>query len=87
MKIILTMIVCSAVYNSCLEPMERGKRYATWADCMRAGYTDSLLIMQQLGDGQLNHYQTYIKFVCSEKSVVKPKINGTNGKGTPISLP
>ena len=84
MKIILTMIVCSAVYQSCLEPMERPGRYATWADCMRSGYEDSLEIMRQLGDAQLNSYQTYIKFVCSEKSVVKPKINGTNGKGRPI---
>jgi len=84
MKIILTMIVCSAMYQSCLTPMERPGRYATWADCMRAGYQDSLVIMRQLGDAQLNSYQTYIKFVCSQKPVVKPKINGTNGKGTPI---
>jgi len=81
MKIILTMIVCSAVYSSCLEPMERPTKYVTWADCMRAGYEDSLEIMQQLGDAQLNGYQTYIKFVCSEKPVVKPKIE--NGKGQP----
>jgi hypothetical protein len=84
MKIILTMIVCSAVYQSCLEPMERPRRYATWAHCMRAGYSDSLEIMRQLGDAQLNSYHTYIKFVCSQKPVVKPKINGTNGKGKPI---
>lgn len=51
---------------------------------MRAGYEDSLEIMQQLGDAQLNSYQTYIKFVCSEKPVVKPKFNGTNGEGKPI---
>ena len=76
------MIVCSAIYNSCLEPMERSTRYVTWADCMRAGYQDSLEIMQQLGDAQLNSYQTYIKFVCSEKSVVRPKIK--NGEGSPI---
>ena len=81
MKIILTMIVCSAVYSSCLEPMERSTKYVTWADCMRAGYEDSLEIMQQLGDAQLNGYQTYIKFVCSERPVVKPKIE--NGKGQP----
>jgi len=49
---------------------------------MRAGYEDSLKIMRQLGDAQLNSYQTYIKFVCSERSVVKPKIK--NGKGSPI---
>jgi len=49
---------------------------------MRAGYQDSLEIMQQLGDAQLNSYQTYIKFVCSERPVIKPKIE--NGKGSPI---
>jgi len=48
---------------------------------MRAGYEDSLEIMQQLGDAQLNGYQTYIKFVCSERPVGKPKIE--NGKGQP----
>ena len=84
MKIILTMIVCSALGGKCLEPMQRMNRYDTWADCMRAGYEDSLEIMQQLGDAQLNSYQTYIKFVCSEKPVVKPKFNGTNGEGKPI---
>ena len=82
MKIILTMIVCSAVYQSCLKPMERPGRYATWADCMRAGYSDSLIIMRQLGDAQLNSYQTYIKFVCSERTVVNPKVE--NGKGNQI---
>jgi hypothetical protein len=84
MKIILTMIVCSAMYNSCLEPMERPTKYDTWAQCMRAGYEDSLEIMRQLGDAQLNSYQTYIKFVCSNKLVIKPKFNGTNGEGKPI---
>ena len=76
------MIVCSAVYSSCLEPMERSTKYVTWADCMRGGYEDSLKIMRQLGDAQLNSYQTYVKFVCSNRTVVKPKIK--NGKGRPI---
>ena len=82
MKIILTMLVCSSVYQSCLEPMERPGKYATWADCMRAGYSDSLIIMKQLGDAQLNSYRTYIKFVCSNKSVIKPKPNGSKGQPT-----
>ena len=84
MKIILTMIVCSAIYSSCLEPRERPTRYVSWAECMRAGYQDSLEIMQQLGDAQLNSYQTYIKFVCSQKTILKPKINVTNDEGRPI---
>ena len=84
MKIILTMIVCSAIGGKCLEPMQRLDRFNTWADCMRAGYKDSLEIMQQLGDATLNSTQTYVKFVCSNRPVIKPKINGTNGKGKPI---
>ena len=82
MKIILMMIVCSAMYQSCLEPIERVERFDTWADCMRGGYEDSLEIMKQLGDAQLNSYQTYIKFVCSNKPVMKPKPNGSKGQPT-----
>ena len=82
MKIILTMLVCSAVYQSCLEPMERVERFDTWAECMRGGYEGSLEIMRQLGDAQLNSYQTYIKFVCSNKPVIKPEPNGTKGQPT-----
>jgi hypothetical protein len=61
--------------------MERPTRYETWADCMRGGYQGSLKIMRQLGDAQLNSYQTYIKFVCSNTSVIKPKPKGS--KETP----
>ncbi len=82
MKIMLTMIVCSAIYQSCLEPMERVERFDTWANCMRGGYQDSLEIMKQLGDAQLNSYQTFIKFVCSERPVIKPKPNGSKGQPT-----
>ena len=86
MKIILTMIVCSAIGGKCLEPMQRTDRYDTWADCMRAGYADSLLIMRNLGDATVNSTQTYVKFVCSANPMFKilPKPNGTNGKGQPI---
>ena len=76
------MMVCSAIYQSCLEPMEKPQKYVTWAECMRGGYEDSLEIMRQLGDAQLNSYRTYIKFVCSNKPVMKPKPNGS--KGAPI---
>ena len=81
------MIVCSALGGKCLEPMQRPERFGTWADCMRAGYQDSLEIMQQLGDATLNSTQTYIKFVCSANPILKiPPLmpNGTNGKGKPI---
>jgi hypothetical protein len=68
--------------------MQRINKYDTWADCMRAGYKDSLKIMQQLGDVTLNSTQTYVKFVCSANPILKiPPLmpNGTNGpKGDPV---
>jgi len=73
MKIILTLIVCSALHQSCLDPIQRTNRFETWADCMRAGYNDSLEMMQKLGDASLNHYQTFIKFYCNDKPLEKPK--------------
>ena len=76
------MIVCSAIGGKCLEPMQRMGRYDTWADCMRAGYADSLLIMQNLGDVTINSTQTYVKFVCSNKPIIKPKLNGFKGQPT-----
>ena len=82
------MIVCSALGGKCLEPMQHMDRYDTWADCMRAGYKDSLEIMQQLGDATINSTQTYVKFVCSANPILKiPPLmpNGTNGpKGDPV---
>ena len=81
------MIVCSAMYQSCLTPMERSTKYVSWADCMRAGYADSLLIMRNLGDVTVNSTQTYVKFVCSATPMFKiPPLmpNGTNGEGKPI---
>jgi hypothetical protein len=77
------MIVCSAIGGKCLEPIQRLDRFNTWADCMRAGYKDSIEIMQQLGDATVNNYQTYVKFVCSNRFIPQlPKIkpNGTNGE-------
>ena len=66
MKLILTLVVCSAVHASCLHPMVRvDSTYTNWADCMRAGYEDSLKMMTELGDDRLNEMQTFIKFVCA----------------------
>ena len=40
---------------------------------MRAGYNDSLEMMQELGDASLNSYKTFIKFYCSDKPLEKLK--------------
>ena len=77
MNFILTIIVCSAIHQSCLQPMVRmDKTFNTWADCMREGYKDSTQIMEELGDRTLNDLHTVIKFTCTIKKTKKPTETG-----------
>ena len=77
MNFILTIIVCSAIHQSCLQPMVRmDKTFDTWANCMRGGYEDSAQIMEELGDRTLNDLHTVIKFTCTTKKVKKPTETG-----------
>ena len=77
MNFVLTVIVCSAIHQACLNPMVRmDTTFNTWANCMRAGYEDSTEIMKELGDRTLNDLQTVIKFTCTTKKVKKPTETG-----------
>ncbi len=40
MKIVLAMIVCSALYQDCLPPQQIPGTYNTFYDCMIAGYEE-----------------------------------------------
>ena len=42
MKFILTMIICTSVYNTCLEPFPMEERYNTHYECMIAGYNEAI---------------------------------------------
>ena len=40
MKIMLTMLFCSAVHNQCMQPHVMPETYSNWYTCMIAGYTE-----------------------------------------------
>ena len=42
MKFILTMIMCTSVYNTCLEPFPMPTLYNTHYECMIAGYNKAI---------------------------------------------
>ena len=42
MKFILTMIICTSVYNTCLPPHQMDEVYNTHYECMIAGYNESI---------------------------------------------
>tara|TARA_R100001082_G_scaffold59463_1_gene32988 strand:- start:239 stop:451 length:213 start_codon:yes stop_codon:yes gene_type:complete len=66
MKILLTLIMCSYVQGSCLQPYEWPERYNSMYDCMLAGYEESQNKMKEIGRAEVNKHQIYIRFTCTE---------------------
>ena len=65
MKIILVMIFCSAMYDSCQDPVSVSQ-HNSWYDCMNAGYQEALDKTKQIGRQTVNKELIYIKFTCKE---------------------
>jgi len=49
MKILLTLIMCSYIQGSCLQPYEWPVQYDSMYDCMIAGYEESQRKMEEIG--------------------------------------
>ena len=64
MKIALAMIVCTALYQECLPPHQMPATYTNTYNCMKAGYEESLRKLEEIGEEDVNKYNTYIKFLC-----------------------
>ena len=78
MKFILTMIMCTSVYNTCLEPFPMPTLYNTHYECMIAGYNEAIDKAKEIGPEEVNKYGTIIKFFCYQTDEViipepKPK--------------
>jgi len=69
MKIILTIIICSAVRGMCGELWVKDTHYGDWDSCMRAGYKDSLQWIEESGPEYVNKNQMYVRFICQEVPV------------------
>ena len=81
MKFVLTIIMCTSVYNMCLEPFPMPTKYSTHYECMIAGYEESIKKAKEIGPEEINKYGTIIKFFCygteDEKMILpKPKPKG-----------
>ena len=65
MKFILSLIICSQVAGTCLEPYPWPESFNTQYDCMVFGYEESLKKIQEIGPGEVNKYNMYIRFICT----------------------
>jgi hypothetical protein len=70
MKILLSLIICSQMAGTCLEPYEWPERFNTQYDCMIFGYEESLKKMQEIGRTEVNKYNAYIKFTCTPEQII-----------------
>ena len=71
MKFILTLIICSQVAGTCIEPYTWPDTFRTQYDCLTFGYEESLKKMKEMGREEVNKYNMYIKFYCTPE---KPSI-------------
>ena len=74
MKFILTMIMCTSVYNICLEPFPMPTKYSSHYECTIAGYEEAIKKAKEVGPKEINEYGTIIKFFCLQEKPQEEKI-------------
>ena len=67
MKFILSMIICTSVYQQCLPPHPMPEKYLSHYECMIAGYEESIKKAKEIGPEEINKYGTIIKFYCMQE--------------------
>ena len=67
MKFLLSMIICTSVYQQCLPPHTLPEIYPTHYECMIAGYNEAIKKAEEIGTKENNKYGTIIKFFCMQE--------------------
>ena len=65
MKILLSLIICSQVAGTCLDPYTWPETFDTQYDCLMFGYKESIVKMEEIGSQDVNKYNMFIKFYCT----------------------
>ena len=70
MKILLSLVICSQVAGTCLQPFEWPERFNTQYDCLMYGYEESMKKMQELGPEEVNKHNMFIRFTCTPENTI-----------------
>jgi len=76
-KFVLTMIMCTSVYQQCLPPVPFSELYDSHYECLMAGYNESIETAKEIGPEEINKYGTIIKFYCTQSETTIPKGQAT----------
>ena len=66
----LSMIMCSAVMNSCYPEVFDKGMFDNYYECAISGYETSVIILNDLGRELVEEKEIYIKFSCSRHEFV-----------------
>ena len=70
MKFLLSLIICSQVAGTCLEPYPWPETFENQYDCMVFGYEESLKKIKQIGPEEVNTHNIYIRFICTPEQII-----------------
>ena len=70
MKILLSLIICSQVANTCMPPYQWPETFRTQYDCLMFGYEESIKKMKEIGREEVNTYNMYIRFTCTPQQII-----------------
>ena len=65
MKILLTLVLCSQIQQTCLQPFPWPERFDTQYDCLMFGYEESMNKMKEIGRQEINKHNMFVKFYCT----------------------
>ena len=70
MKFLLSLIICSQVAGTCIDPYPWPDTFDNSYDCMMFGYEQSQNKMKEIGREDANKHQIYIKFTCTPSETI-----------------
>ena len=70
MKFLLSIIICSQVAGTCLQPFPWPTTFDTQYDCLMFGYREAIVKMEEIGPNDVNKYGMFIKFYCNPDNTI-----------------
>ena len=71
MNYILILWVCSSINNTCLSPpIYQTLPYKTHYECVKAGYRDSLKLVETMGKSIIERKRLFIAFNCKPEVTI-----------------
>tara|TARA_R100001015_G_C4587224_1_gene143036 strand:+ start:100 stop:315 length:216 start_codon:yes stop_codon:yes gene_type:complete len=69
-KIGLSLIICSQVASTCLDPYVWPALFDSQYDCLMFGYEESINKMMEIGREEVNKYNMFVKFTCTAENII-----------------